>query len=161
MKNILLLFTLIFLSVDIAFSQTRKETEDWIIEKFNSYRRPENIENQLEIADGILYHYNATTKLAMRVPIKDIKEIEIKQESWGDGDFWVNIYLYTDTNKMAMKSFSKYSPDEYYNITPDTKTHIPLSNKFYYGKMFPRMEKALLHLIKLNGGNAVIKNEPF
>src|SRR5690554_2196163 len=94
------------------------------------------------------------------IDIKYIKEIEIKKDYFDSNDKigWSKIYLYFDKNKAFIKDLDDH---EEYQISDSTFIDILLDAKFIDDDMAPRMQKALLHLVKLNGGSAKIKKEPF
>jgi len=156
---------LIFLTFFSAFSQTKAETEKWIIEKYNEYESPVNNTRELIFDDNFIYYlwifadnYGYWTQL----PIKDIKQIKIHHKKFNseDEEGWDVITLFFDKNKSKTKD-AKPSDDNIYKVSESTLLEIKLTNKFIEDGLKPRMEKAFLHLIKSYGGNATIKKEPF
>lgn len=97
-----------------------------------------------------------------QLPIKDIKQIKIHHKKFNseDEEGWDVITLYFDKNKSKTKD-AKPSDNNTYKVSESTSIDIKLTNKFIEDGLKPRMEKALLHLIKSYGGNAIIKKEPF
>tara|TARA_R110002033_G_scaffold43092_1_gene84561 strand:+ start:3582 stop:4073 length:492 start_codon:yes stop_codon:yes gene_type:complete len=156
---------IIFLTFFSAFSQTKAETEKWIIEKYNEYESPVNNTRELIFDDSFVYYlwifadnYGYWTQL----PIKDIKQIKIHHKKFDseDEEGWDVITLYFDKNISKTKD-AKPSDDNTYKVSESTSIDIKLTNKFIEDGLKPRMEKALLHLIKSYGGNAIIKKDPF
>jgi hypothetical protein len=156
---------LIFFTYFSVFSQSKEETEKWIVEKYNEYESPVNSTRELIFDDGFIYYlwifadnYGYWTQL----PIKDIKQIKIHHKKFdaNDQEGWDVITLFFDKNKSKTKD-AKPSDENYYEISESTSFEIKLTNKFISDGLKPRMEKALLHLIKSYGGNTTIKKEPF
>ena len=71
---------------------------------------------------------------------------------------WTRLILYTSKSKI----YSKSLPDENtYNSTDEDFLNIPLKTEFIDEGINIRFQKALIHLVKLNGGNAIVKKEAF
>jgi hypothetical protein len=156
---------LIFFTFFSAFSQTKSETEKWIVEKYNEYESPVNNTRELIFDDSFIYYlwiftnnYGYWTQLS----IKDIKHIKIHHKKFNaeDAEGWDVITLYFDKNKSKTKD-AKESDNNIYKVAESTSFEIKLTNKFIEDGLKPRMEKAFLHLVKSYGGNATIKKEPF
>ncbi len=163
MKRLLTFFILFILFS--SYSQTKAETEKWIVEKYNEYESPVNNTRELIFDNGYIYYlwifsddYGYWTQL----PIKDIKQIKIHHKKFNadDTEGWDVITLYFDKNKSKTKD-AKPSEDNIYKISESTSFEIKLTNKFIKEGLKPRMEKAFIHLIKAYGGNTTLKKEPF
>ncbi len=164
MKNIFLLGVLL---VGISSSsQSIQETTDDIIDLYNLYERPVNSDNDLIIEDGILFykmtlgdHYGFWHQFHL----KDIKEIEIKKEYYDSEDKigWTNIYLFFDPYISKIKDFDGTKPPSEYIISYSPGCYLLLNSQFMGDGMAPRMEEALIRLIKLSGGSAEILKESY
>ena len=163
MKKVLLL--IILLTYNSIFSQSKSETENWIIEKYNEYESPVNRTRELIFDDGYIYYLWIFTEnygYWTQLPIKEIKSIKIHHKKFdaNDTEGWDVITLYFEKNKSKTKD-AKPSENNYYETSESTSIDIKLSNNFINDGLKPRMEKALIHLVKSYGGNATIKKEPF
>lgn len=139
MKKIILI--LLVLNSSFLFSQTKSETEKWIEEKYYEYQREVNSDDDLTFENGnLIYRYLGSD--LPQIKIKEIKQVQIRLEKFNSKDEvgWTAIYIY-------------YGKGNYYKIGIDSK--------FYNGDLPNRMYKALIHLVKLYGGNATIKKEAF
>ncbi|MEH6706099.1 MAG: hypothetical protein V7691_14990 [Galbibacter orientalis] len=162
--NKVLLIIILLTSISI-FSQSKSETEKWIVEKYNEYESSVNHTRELIFDDGYIYYlwifadnYGYWTQL----PITEIKNIKIHHKKFdaNDTEGWDVITLYYNKNKSKTKD-AKPSENSYYEISESTSFEIKLSHNFIDDGLKPRMEKALIHLVKSYGGNATIKKEPF
>ena len=71
-------------------------------------------------------------------------------------------FLYFSKNKGKVNHYTSCENiADNWKLDEGTMTNILLSSNLFNDKMEHRLEKALLHLIKLYGGNATIKKEPF
>lgn len=141
------------------FSQTKKETEDWIVEKYNEFERVNSLSHKMDLFfenDFLNYEYlNAFFK----IKVKDIKVIEFKKERVNneDKEGWIALWIHFDSGSL----FHKRANENKFQLATDTAFKIALSTDLGKEDYQKRLEKALLHLIKLNGGNAISKKEPF
>lgn len=137
----LILLMIIFYST-ITFSQSKAESKDWIVEKYNEFKRVGEFSNQFDLNFENEFLIIKMSQSLYKIRIKDIKKIEIKKERWDNSDKegWSSIYFY-------------YGKNEEIEIT--------MSSEFIDLGYKQRMEKAFIHLIKLYGGNATIKKEAF
>lgn len=153
MKKIIV-FCLILIS-NITLSQTKIETKDWIIEKYNEYKRNTTVipKNSFDLyfKDDELIHIYINREF--RIKLKDIKKIQIKKEKFDENDKegWTAIFIFFEKDKLKYEG----------NLSKDTMFKIAVNTEFLEDGYKERMEKALLHLIGLYGGKATIKNEPF
>tara|TARA_R110000744_G_C19355548_1_gene560825 strand:+ start:1794 stop:2285 length:492 start_codon:yes stop_codon:yes gene_type:complete len=161
-KNVIIAFYLFSTPI---LSQSKAETEKWILDKYNEYESSENRTRELVFDEGKLYYlwiltenYGHWTEIA----IKNIEQIKIHHERFNpeDEEGWDEITLYFETGKSRIKD-AKPSEDDTYKISEQTSIDIKLSEYFIKEGLKPRMEKALLHLIKAYGGNATIKKDAF
>ncbi len=153
------LTVLLILITTNIFSQTKNETEVWIVEKYNQFERVNSLSNTMDLFfenDFLYYEYlNAFFK----IKIKDITEIEFKKEKFDNDDKvgWISLWIRFDKGNLLYKR----AGENEFSKSTDTAFKIPLSSDLEKDEYQKRLEKALLHLIKLNGGNAKIKKETF
>ena len=180
MKKITLI--LLLLIPTLLLSQTKKETEDWINNNINNY--PVNYgDNPIEVVENIIidgsslyfYHHwnrqddNYYSGTWTKINLKDIKSIEYSfDKSPGLNNKWIELHLNFNKGK-SYQGKSQY-PNEFrdnisYQILFDrTAIIMRLNMDFVESGMKKRIEKALLHIIKSYGGNAIVKTvkkEPF
>ncbi len=159
MKNI---FLLGFLLVGISSnSQSIQETTDYIINQYNLYERTINSDNDLIIEDGILF-YKMTLDdnygFWHQFHLKDIKQIDMKKEYYDSEDKigWTTIWIYFEPFLSKIKEFDETEPPGDYEISDTPGCIILLDSRFWDDNMAPKMEEALIHLVKLSGGSAEI-----
>lgn len=153
-------FTILLLLFTITtFSQTKKETEDWIVEKYNEFERVNSLSNTMDLFFENNYLYYEYLNAFFKIKIQDIKEIEFKKERFNneDKEGWISLWIRFDSGKL----FYKRANESDFKKDTDTAFKIPLSSELGTNDYQKRLEKAILHLIKLNGGNAKVKKEPF
>jgi len=141
-----------------SFSQDKIETEEWIIKIYNEYEREFNSEFDLIFENNFLvYTYFYSN---FRVKVSDITKIEIINErvNKSDNEGWTSIFIYFNKGKLQTKEKQE---SKYITSENDNNFKIVLSSNFIKDGYTDRMQKALVHLVKLNGGKAVIKKEPF
>lgn len=166
--NKIFLFFLILNSYMI-FGQDKNETESWIIEKYDEYERSINSNMDLWIEDGYLYYYFTLyddpikakeNGVLYRMKIKDIKAIKTIKKKFNSEDNigWTNLILYTEKTKMFSKDFPV---SKGWECTNEGFLNIPLKSEFISEGVNIRFQKAVLHLVKLYGGNAIVKKEAF
>ncbi|RZL43976.1 MAG: hypothetical protein EOP00_21950 [Pedobacter sp.] len=160
MKNIILAIT-ILLSVS-GKSQAKAETEDWIITKYLSYKylSPEQKGNILKIENGYLIQqtsYNWYDKIAL----KEIAQIKISSFKVENRQGY-SLTLYCKNAKKCLEEgkieYGKFVPQ---GTNSNNTFTIYFDISFGEDDLPNRMEKAILHLIKLNGGNAKLHKETF
>lgn len=169
----------ILISNAILFGQTKQETEDWINNNINSYpvdygeNSFEFFEN-ITIEDGnlVLYNHfksknsNYYTGNWFKVSLKDIKSIDYSYDkSPGLDNKWINLKLNFIEGKSLEKKVTfptNAQEQSVYKKNPEKAVIVMrLNMEYVQSGMKQRMEKALLHIIKLYGGTAIIKREPF
>ena len=150
---------LLFLSTITTFSQSKKETEDWIVEKYNEFERVNSLSNTMDLFFENNYLYYEYLNAFFKIKIQDIKEIEFKKERFNneDKEGWISLWIRFDSGK----SFYKGANESDFSKSTDTAFKIPLSSELEKDDYKKRFEKAVLHLVKLNGGSAKVKKEPF
>lgn len=158
MKRTITILLLLF-SSSVIFSQTRKETEEWIVEKYNEFERVNSVSNTMDLFFENNFLYYEYLNAFFKIKIKDIKEIEFRKERFNndDKDGWISLWIRFDTGK----SFYKSANENDFSKSTDTAFKIPLSSELGKNDNQKRLEKAILHLIKINGGSAIVKKEPF
>ena len=162
MKNIFLSFALIPI---FLFAQTKEETEKWLMLQNSMYF---DVYTSYEIKGDFL-----SSKWSLRdfthlnnISIKAIKEI-----SYEHTDKYLAFYLKcdkdcamfmsVDSDYLATKNKSLRSVRDAPEADNSANKDVKMSNTFLWsltGKvekaMIPRVQKAFLHLIELNGGKA-------
>jgi hypothetical protein len=161
-----------------SIAQSKKETEDWINLKLNifpvEYEDGFNIDEDILFDNGTLYYYHAWDRTGSyyngtwsKLPIKNIQEIKFsKDRALSGGNSWIVLSFFFKENSASNSGDLPYKVDEKsitsYKPNPGhTRIQMRLHNRFKEDDMEKRMEKALLHLIKLYGGNATVQKEPF
>lgn len=162
-----------------ALGQSKEETEEWINQNINDFPvsygdNPIDVKENIFIENGFLYFYhhwerndeNYYSGSWDKVALKDIKSIEYSYDKSPDLDNrWVAIHLNFAKGKCysaKLKNGFQRKEDVSYELSYERTAVIKRSNMdFVNSGMKKRIEKALLHIIKLNGGNAIIKKEPF
>jgi hypothetical protein len=144
-----LVISLLFSCVAVnAVAQTKEETEAWIIKQTEV--NPYEIKHSIE-GDELISHITMPSVNIGNPPIQ--KAIPISQ---------VTTIAYTHTNEYLSYTMTCDQPCAYLLDEPDEKR--PKFLFEIYKKLdasyVPRMNKALLHLVKLHGGKAkVVKAE--
>ena len=158
MRKIFILLAITFLNYTVA--QTKSESEEWITEKYNYYERVNNSNMNFDLYFEDNYLYYNYIGLIIRVKVKDITKIEIRQEYYNNEDKvgWTSIFIHFAKGKSQTK---RNENDEFKIDSIDSNFKIPLSSDLIKDGYKSRMEKAFLHLVKLNGGNAIVKKEAF
>lgn len=164
MKKIIIL-VLVLTSLNVL-GQSKKETEDWIIQKYNEFERPQNSGFDLKIENDCLLYlwyfgdketgkYGGTSK----IKLKDIKMIEIVHERFNteDKEGWTKIQVLFDKGNYEYKKLG----DSYFTKGEGSGFKIILDSEFMKNGLPERMERGFTYLVKLNGGNLKIKKEPF
>jgi hypothetical protein len=178
MKKSRIFLFLIFITVNV-FGQTKKETEEWINQNINDYpvsygNNPIDVVENIMIEDGYLYFYhhwkreneNYYSGTWDKVALKDIKSLEYSYDKSSDLDNrWIKLHLNFNKGKCYQgKPSNEFQGKDNvtYSLQYERTAIIKRSNmEFVNNGMKKRIEKALIHIIKLNGGNAIIKKEPF
>lgn len=150
---------LLFLFTITTFSQTKKETEDWIVEKYNEFERVNSLSNTMDLFFENNYLYYEYLNAFFKIKIQDIKEIEFKKERFNneDKEGWISLWIRFDSGK----SFYKGANESDFSKSTDTAFKILLSAELEKDDYQKRLEKAILHLVKLNGVSAKVKKESF
>tara|TARA_R110001583_G_C5607231_1_gene404997 strand:+ start:66 stop:602 length:537 start_codon:yes stop_codon:yes gene_type:complete len=174
--NIFLLSILISLS---GFSQSKEETENWINQNINDFPvsygdNSINVKEDIYLENGYVYFYhhwesNDDSYYSGswdKVSLKDIKSIEYSYDKSPNLDNrWIEIHFNFDKGKCytaELKNGFQTKENVSYSLKPERTAIIKRSNMdFVNSGIKNRMEKALIHIIKQYGGNAVIKKEPF
>lgn len=166
MKKILVVvFTLVS---SFSYSQSKEDTSDWIEQNLNYYGLEKSIspdtDYRIQIKDGYFYmdfcdsSFGYCIYIYSRFPLNKIKYIEFEKQKFTDDGRFVDLTFTTFPNSIERKTDKALD----YKIAPSmTEDNIRLSIEITKDGMQPRMEKALLHLVKLYSGNAKILKEPF
>lgn len=171
MKKLTLILILLLQTI-IIYSQTKKETEEWINDNINKFPvnygiKGYNIVNEIHIENGTIYFFYGLTDRGKtgvyhwsKVLLKDIKSIEFKKNNE-----YINLIInFSKGKSYDSLPFENYRSknDVYYDLNDiNTDEVTRLNMEFHNSGMKERIEKALLHIIKLYGSNAIVKKEPF
>ena len=163
-KNTLII--VIFFLNNLVYSQTKSETLNWLNEYYDKYGDCGEAHCDFYVDDNNFLIYRRKTTISddfKKINLKKIKRIIFKQDKIIST--WAYIYLECDSDEHAGFSISYYnSSPSYY---PRNYMSITFYNNFYTDKIHLRYLKALLHIVKISGGNAkIISNrkkskEPF
>ena len=158
MKSII---TLLLLGISIStFSQTKKETEDWISEKielysysneydiFNSYIITYDEDNMIVKNNfkSITNGYETKFTLSYSIPIKEMSKIRFEEKG---SNVWLILKI-----KGGAKSIKKSVDTESgYNYTNEIE--IILEKSINDDNLKNRLTKAFNHLVKVHGGKVI------
>ena len=145
MKFLITLCLLSFLSIN-AMAQTKEETESWIIKQ--SELNPQEIKHSIE-GDVFISKVTMVNGIGGLGGDPVEKGIPISQ---------ITKIVYTHTNEYLSYTMTCDKPCAYLLDEPDEKRPKFLFEiyKKFDSSYVPRMNKALLHLVKLHGGKAKI-----
>jgi hypothetical protein len=170
---------LFFFSTYVLFSQSIKETEDWINNNINYYPvsygdNPINVVERIEVDKGNLYFYhhwqndntNYYSGSWTKVNLKDIISIQYSYDKSPDLDNkWINLVLNFKKGQASVRktkhNYDSKNQNDYSTVPEQTIITMRLNIDYEKSGMKPRMEKALLHLIRSYGGTATVKKEIF
>ena len=164
-------FFFVLLFFNISIGQTKKETEEWIEGKYGMYKLDIFFEKNksLEFNNGYLYvfdkgglNYNEITY--ERIALKDVAEILVENTGDRFKEVRYHVDLICKVNKDCIES-GRYVSGQFIKEYGAGNWHIQGKNNKYFIRLTlnenfkeddlpKRMEKALLYLIKLNGGTA-------
>lgn len=156
MKKIILLLLLISTK---SIAQDKTETQDWIRKQFYNYRYTNSVINEhLTFDNGYLYY--KTNSAEFRVKIKDIQKVKIEKSKFNsnDDEGWAVLSFKFKTGKFEIRLSGEA---DFKMSDNESKIDFFLVSKFISDNMKPRMEKSIVHLVKLYGGDATIYKEPF
>ena len=178
MKVSKLILILLFFVINV-FGQTKKETEEWINRNINDYpvsygKIEYNILEKIFVEDGYLFFYLHWKKNDEKyysgswnkVALKDIKSIEYsKDTSIESGNKWFEINFNFNKGKCyEAKPDNEYEGKNNLNyslVSERTKITKRFNMEFANSEIKNRIEKALVYIIKINGGKVIVKKEPF
>ncbi len=162
LKIILLLF--LFINTSLSFAQSKLETESWILEKCNDYAINNFYTRELKIEDGYFTYFEKIGENLFyeRILIKKISEVQIKKEESSDWGYTIKVYC----NGKGCDDSGHYINGNYKNTVIEYSGNkgnldVYLNKNFGNDDLPKRMEKALIHLVKLYGGNAKVYKETF
>ncbi|NYJ26633.1 hypothetical protein [Allomuricauda sp. ARW1Y1] len=153
---------LVILNCGSLNAQSKRETELWISEKYNYYKYNNRLhKNNFLRFDSekiiLIKSYGSYSGISYQ----NVESIKISPFKVDDREGFTISFYCNSGNKCIEEG-------EYKNqhLIPEERKlnnyfSIYLDKKFEEDDMPKRMEKALLHLIKLNGGEAIIKKEAF
>jgi len=170
-------FLFILLFFNFAIGQTKKETEDWIASKYSIYKLDIFFEknNSLEFDNGYMYVFtksgvNYDQITYCKIPLKDVAEILVENTGDRFKEVRYHIELICKVNRNSIE-YGRYVNGQYIKEADRGIWYIEGKNKKYFVRLTlnenfkkddlpKRMEKALFHLVKLNGGIAKKYVEP-
>jgi hypothetical protein len=161
MKNLLIVFVLF---INVCYTQTKEETQEWISEKISYYSYSDdakvfynytitydesnmiiksNCKTVLGIGSGTgigATKLDSTSEIIYYIPIKDLYKIRFESKT-----FNVWLYLKTKTNSI--------------NVNNEMTNHVEilLENSVLEDGMTNRMDNAFTNLIKLYGGSFALE----
>lgn len=154
MKKLFYLFFLISFSL---FSQSKQETETWIVNKLDKYKRVENYARDLWIENNKIFYKEEYGKVS-NLEIKEIKDVRIFEENLkltsGEKIIFCSIELWCGKNNCVKVNYANSKSRENKKLVS-----ILLAPEFKEDDLFNRMGKAIKHLIKLNGGKATLNRK--
>jgi hypothetical protein len=153
-------FILFILIVNKIYSQTKKETEDWIKSKIEGYNYRDGKHNfheyEVLFDKGNMFVLHPINKVnfCYQIPLIEITNVEITTNNWGG----YTLMLKCKSNKCIMNG--EYNNNIFYSDgNAWSKVELFLSKLFGDENLPDRMKKAISHLVTLNGGT--IKKEVF
>lgn len=163
MKKITLLI-LLLISTKL-FGQNKAETSEWIIDKFMQYEIESMSNNSIEIIDEMLIYFEYTYDKNFRyhlIPIKNIKTIKISRKTqYGKVSYLISLIGKGKHYGNFKEGFYSEYPNSDIMDKEERGINLFLNQNFGENQMPTRMEKALLNLVRLYGGSAVIGKEAF
>lgn len=148
----------------LCVGQTKSETENWILEKSEEFAINNMYNRELKIENGYFTYYEkiGDTQFYERILIKNISKIQIKKEESADWGYTIKVFC---NGKGCMDS-GHYIDGKYKNTTISYTgsvfyVNVYLNKNFENEDLPKRMEKALIHLVKLYGGVAKAYKETF
>ena len=159
MKKLAVIF-LLLISFKIN-SQSKLETEDWIISKleYYSFQNPPHTIVKVKIINGQIIFYNSYGWF-QSIYLKDINQVLVEHKDSNENVYGVTLFC---KNKNSCVTDGEYDG----NILSPLKEKnnrmmfLFLREEFGQKDLPKRMEKAILHLIKLYGGNPKVYKETF
>ncbi|MEP5339448.1 MAG: hypothetical protein ABJL44_14370 [Algibacter sp.] len=154
MKNLFIALILLF-TITIN-SQTKQETQDWIISKLTSYGAGDSerygvVFNEKTGVLVVLDKYKVPFgRIAIISLLENITIREVEQNMW---------LTLTGKEKSIVTGIWDFNKNEMVSPEAGNSTDIILSISFKENDLPERMEKAFKHLVKLYGGE--IKKEAF
>ena len=162
MRKLFLLLLVLIQSFSL-YSQSKEETQNWILKELSNHRLSGNIiYSNYFIMEGYIieeHYWNVTGKFTFRrsskIPLKNIYQIQLDKSQVG---YIFNLKCKSDC--VANKEFDNDGKIENEYLSQVFEIQIDQGDS----TLLNRIPKALLHLIKLHGGNAKlvpIKKDPF
>jgi len=154
----------LFAGTTSTFAQNKTETENWIVEKCKNYAINNYYTRELKIENGFFTYYEkiGDTWFYERILIKEITEVLIKREENSEWGYTIKVFC----KRKGCNDSGKYINGIYKNTVieySDEKGNVDvyLNKDFGSDDLPKRMEKAIIHLVSLYGGNAKVYKEAF
>lgn len=161
MKKIQIIF-ICLLTHFISFSQNKRETKDWIVEKCNQYKRGDILKNELTFnEDNLIYVKYMHGYFYEKIKIKNIYALQIKKSTNPEvnGEFYTIKIIAKGKEYGTIEDGEFIKMDDYGN--EESETNIFLNLNFREDDLPKRMLKAFVKLIELYGGKATVLKEKF
>lgn len=147
MKNKILIICALLLS-NLSFSQTKKETEDWIKSFVSTYTN-----GNINFNNGILTYENPFDPIGFHikgvVSIKELGGVKVSGGTIGHTGIYLSCY-----DGKCVNAGLKNRNDLIFENFSNNKLSIQTSSEISYD-LQKRIEKAFNHLIKLYGGKGL------
>ena len=158
MKKIIFLVAL-FLVANNVSSQSKEETESWIISQIYKYKIPES-DQKYYIENGKLYFVWFGNHIRS-IEIKNIKNINL---SFSEEKKAIFLSLYCNNSKCCKYDYISKGDSKYNNTSYEDALALTLHDT-EDSNLMQRLSKAFKHLVALYGGKATssvkISKEPF
>lgn len=158
MKYLFFIFFLINIS---SFGQSKSETESWIIDKYLSYKLDNwaHKNNILKIENGYLVLIKSYGWYE-KILIKDIAQVKVSYFKVEDREGYT-INVYCKNNGKCIQEGENNSDKNTTSKNLNNFMTIYVKVSFGQDDLPLRMEKALIYLVKLYGGDAKKYKEAF
>lgn len=146
-----ILFLILFVSPSLLYSQSREDTQNWIVGMFTSHRTSNGFHNYVfDFSEkgvlNIMRRDPTGTVIRTSIILKEINEVRVEHYKVEDREGY-SVYL-------KCKSRCVF---EYLSIKESIPLNEPdislyLDKSLSYDDQPKRLKKALIHLVELNGG---------
>jgi hypothetical protein len=153
-----ILFIILFVSPSLLFSQSKEDTQEWIVGMFTSHRTANGFHNYLfDFSEkgmlNVMRRDPNGTVIRTSIILKEIKEVRIEHYKVEDREGYS---VYFKCNSRCVFEYLSVKGSIPLN-EPDCSFY--LDKSLSYDDQPKRLKKALIHLIELNGGK--VKEDVF